>query len=103
MVSRILVSNRRATSAVFFAGSEDSSNSQYRMLLARGQFVGLPRDKMAKTCSTWPHGYVKMNIKRVDFVNVFNANHAHVVQGDYRESHQTYCDLMNISVDRVED
>lgn len=103
MVSKILVSIRRAASAVIFAASGDSANSRYRMLLARGQFIGLPRDKMAETCSAGPHGYVKMNIKRVDFVNVFNANHPYVVPGDHRESLQTYCDLMNISVDRVED
>jgi len=73
------------------------------MFLARGQFVGFPREKMAEVCSAWLHGYMKMNIKPVDFVNVFNANHPHVVPGDHRESLQTYCDLMNISVDRVED
>jgi L-fucose isomerase-like protein len=103
MVSKILVSIRRAASAVIFAASGDSANSRYRMLLARGRFSGLPRDKMAETSSAGPRGYVKMNIKRIDFVNVFNANHPYVVPGDLRESLQTYCELMNISADRVED
>lgn len=78
-------------------------NGKYRMFLAHGEFVDFPREKTAETCSAWPHGYVKMNIEPADFVNVFNANHAHVVPGDHRESLQIYCDLMNIPVDRVED
>ena len=78
-------------------------NGKYRMFLARGEFVDFPREKMAETCSAWPHGYVKMNIEPADFVNVFNANHAHVVPGDHRESLQIYCDLMDIPVDKVED
>jgi len=44
-----------------------------------------------------------MNMTSVDFVNVFNADYAHAVPGYYRESLQTYCDLIKISVDRVED
>lgn len=75
----------------------------YRMFLARGEFVDFPRQKMAETCSAWPHGYVKMNIKPADFVNVFNANHAHIVPGDHRQALKMYCEFMRIPVDEVED
>ncbi len=76
-------------------------NGKYRMFLARGEFVDFPREKMAETCSAWPHGYVKMNVDPKDFVDMFNANHAHVVPGDHRQALEIYCDLMNIEVDRV--
>ena len=102
-MSRILVLIMRATLVVIFAPSGGSANNRYRMLLSRGQFVGLPRQKTSETCNAQPHGHVKMNMTSVDFVNVFNPNYAHVVPSDYRESLQAYCDLMKISVDRVED
>jgi L-fucose isomerase len=76
-------------------------NGKYRMFLARGEFVDFPREKMAETCSAWPHGYVKTDIEPADFIEVFNANHAHVVPGDHRQALEIYCDLMNIEVDRV--
>ena len=76
-------------------------NDRYRMFLSRGEFVDFPREKMSETCSAWPHGYVKMDIGPADFVEVFNANHAHVVPGDHRQALELYCDMMNIEVDRV--
>jgi L-fucose isomerase len=78
-------------------------NGGYRMFLARGEFVDFPREKMAETCSAWPHGYVKMNIKPAEFINIFNANHTHVVPGDHRQALKIYCELMNIPIDEVED
>jgi len=73
---------------------------KYRMFLAKGEFVDFPREKMGETCSAWPHGYVKMDVSPTDFVEVFNANHAHVVPGDHRGAIELYCDLMGIEVDR---
>ena len=44
-------------------------NNRYRMFLARGEFIAQPRAKLAQTCPSWPHGFVKMNIRvgRVPF------------------------------------
>ena len=78
-------------------------DGQYRMFLAHGEFVDFPREKMAETCAAWPHGYVKMNIRPDDFVNIFNTNHVHVVPGDHRRALKIYCELMNIPIDEVED
>lgn len=75
----------------------------YRMFLAKGQFVDCAREKMNETCPAWPHGYVKMNIKPKEFLNVFNTNHAHVIPGDHTQSIEMYCKLMNITVDKIED
>ena len=76
-------------------------DGRYRMFIGRGRFVDFEREKMAETCSAWPHGYVKMDIKPNDFLEVFNSNHAHVVPGDHRESLEIYCKLMDIDVDMV--
>ena len=76
-------------------------DGRYRMFLARGEFISQPRAKLAETCPSWPHGFVKMNIEPEEFVSRFNTNHAHVVPGDQTESVEIYCDLMDIPVDRV--
>ncbi len=73
----------------------------YRMFLARGEFVDLPRETMKATCGAWPHGYVKMDIEPEAFLNMFNTNHAHVIPGDHRRSLELYCRLMDIELDRV--
>ncbi|HBO42749.1 MAG TPA: L-fucose isomerase [Planctomycetaceae bacterium] len=74
----------------------------YRLFAARGEFVECPREKMAETCSSWPHGYVKMGIDPRDFIDSFNANHAHVVPGDHLETLTIWGELMGIPVDLVE-
>ncbi|MBE7557899.1 L-fucose isomerase [bacterium] len=76
-------------------------SGEYRMFLARGRFVDMPREKMAETCAAWPHGYVEMNVAPNDFLSVFNTNHLHVVPGDHREALEFYCRLLKIPVDRV--
>ncbi len=76
-------------------------NGQYRMFLAPGEFVDFPREKMAETCSAWPHGYVRMNVDPKEFLSVFNANHAHVIPGNHLQALEFYCKMMNIPVDRV--
>jgi L-fucose isomerase len=76
-------------------------NGRYRMFIGLGEFVDFEREKMSQTCAAWPHGYVVMDVDPTDFVDMFNANHAHVVPGDHRQSLEIYCDLMNIEVDRA--
>jgi L-fucose/D-arabinose isomerase len=77
-------------------------SGQYRLFVARGEFVEFPREKMAETCAAWPHGYVRMAIDPRDFVETFNTNHAHVVPGDHREALSIYGELMGIPVDRID-
>jgi len=74
---------------------------QYRMFLARGEFVEFPREKMAETCASWPHGFVRLNVTPEAFIEVFNTNHAHVVPGDHRLALRMYCDFMGIPVDEL--
>jgi len=76
-------------------------DGEYRMFAGRGEFVDFPRDKMAETCSAWPHGYVRMDIELKEFLAVFNTNHAHVVPGDHIEALEFYCELMDIQMDKV--
>jgi len=78
-------------------------DGKYRMFVARGEFVDFPPEKMKETCAAWPHGYVKMGIDYQEFVDVFNANHLHVVPGDHREALQLYCELMDIDIDLMDD
>jgi len=75
---------------------------EYRMFMARGEFVAFPREKMAETCAAWPHGYVKMNVAPKDFVRRFGANHAHVVPGNHLEALRTYCELMDMPLDETD-
>jgi L-fucose isomerase len=77
-------------------------NGKYRMFIARGEFVDFPREKMAETCSAWPHGYIRLGIRPKDFLEVFNANHLHVVPGDQVKALEMYCELMDIGVDKAE-
>jgi len=65
------------------------------------EFIDQPRAKLAETCASWPHGFVKMNIEPEDFISRFNTNHAHVIPGVHTESLEIYCDLMEIPVDKV--
>jgi L-fucose isomerase len=72
---------------------------EYRMFIARAEFVDFPREKMAETCSVWPHGYVRMNAEPENLINMYNTNHAHVVPGDHRRALQYYCEFMGIPAD----
>jgi L-fucose isomerase len=74
---------------------------KYHMFVARGEFIDFPREKMAETCAAWPHGYIKLDIHPKDFIDVFNANHAHVVPGDHVKALEMYCELMDIAVDKA--
>jgi L-fucose isomerase len=76
-------------------------DNRYRMFVARGEFIDQPRAKLAETCASWPHGFVKMNIEPEDFISRFDTNHAHVIPGAHTESLEIYCDLMEIPVDKV--
>ena len=76
-------------------------DGQYRMFVARGEFVDFPREKMAETCPAWPHGFVKLDIRPQDFIEAFNTNHAHVVPGDHVKALGIYCELMGIAVDKA--
>ena len=76
---------------------------KYRMFLAHGEFVDMPREKMAETCSVWPHGYIRMNVKPYEFLEMFSTNHVHVIPGDHTKAIRMYCDLMDIEVDTVRD
>ena len=71
-------------------------DGEYRMFLARGEFVDFPRAKMAETCSAWPHGYVRMNAQPADLIDMYHTNHAHVIPGDHRRALKYYCELMEI-------
>jgi len=78
-------------------------DGKYRMFTARGEFVEFPAEKMAETCSAWPHGYIKIDADISDFIDVFNTNHLHVVPGDHRQALQIYCELMDIEIDKLGD
>jgi L-fucose isomerase len=71
-------------------------NGDYRMFIAKGEFVDFPREKMAETCAAWPHGYVRMNVQPREFIDCYDTNHAHVVPGSHTQALQFYCDLMGI-------
>jgi L-fucose/D-arabinose isomerase len=72
---------------------------EYRMFIALAEFVDFPREKLAETCSPWPHGYVRMNAEPEELIDMYNTNHAHVVPGDHRRSLQYYCEFMGIPAD----
>lgn len=76
-------------------------DGSYRLFAARGEFVDFPREKMAETCASWPHGYIAMDIDPHDFVDVFNTNHAHVVPGNHLQTLVTWGELMGVPVDLV--
>ena len=71
------------------------------MFVARGELIAQPRAKLAQTCASWPHGFVKMNSEPEEFISRFNTNRAHVVPGVHTESLENYCELMDIPVDKV--
>ena len=48
-------------------------DGKYHMFIARGEFVDFPREKMAETCSAWPHGYIRLDIRPKDFLEVFQC------------------------------
>lgn len=78
------------------------TGEDYRMFLARGEFVDLPRETMRETCPAWPHGYLRMNIGPKEFLERFHTNHAHVIPGDHVQALEIYCRLMNIPCDKTE-
>jgi L-fucose isomerase len=77
-------------------------DGEYRMFIARGEFVDFPRDKMSETCPAWPHGFVRMNASPTELIDTYNANHIHVIPGDHRQALKFYCGMMGIQADVVD-
>jgi L-fucose isomerase len=76
-------------------------DGEYRLFVAKGGLVDQPREKTAATCPAWPHGFLRLGVEPRDFVERFNANHAHIVPGDHREALGIYGEAMGIPVDCV--
>jgi len=72
------------------------NNSQYEMIIFKGELVELPPEKTKETCWQWPHGFAKINIPPEQLIDLYDSNHCHIVYGDYTREMVKVCEMLNI-------
>ena len=55
----------------------------YRMLIAKGEALDLPLEQVEGASTIWPHAFIRLAIRPQELVETLQANHLHLVQGDY--------------------
>jgi L-fucose isomerase len=71
-------------------------NRAYVMLVATGEALEMPLEKIKETNSQQPHVFVKLDCPPDRFVESLRSNHIHVVQGDWKEELLVTCKVLDI-------
>ena len=74
---------------------------KYRMVMFRGQFVSMPKEREKLTNKEWPHNFVKLDFDYHIFLDNFDANHAHAVYGDHIKELTMICKMLGIDVEML--
>ena len=72
----------------------------YRMLIGLAKTVELPPEQVEGAAPIWPHAFLRWDVEPQDLIEALEANHVHLVQGDYREELRQFCRFAG--VDTVE-
>jgi L-fucose isomerase len=71
-------------------------NREYVMLIAGGEALSMPLEKINETNSQQPHVFVRLDCPQDRFVDSLRSNHIHVVYGDCREELLVTCEVLDI-------
>ncbi len=71
---------------------------EYRLTVARAEFVELPREELKKSIWPWAHAIVKLPVEPLEFLQTISANHVHAVAGDYVDELTEFCEMAGIEV-----
>ena len=69
---------------------------RYVMLIATGNAIAMPLEKIKETNSQQPHVFVKLDCPQDRFVESLRSNHIHVTQGDWKEELLVTCKVLDI-------
>lgn len=71
-------------------------NREYVMLVAGGEALPIPLEKINETNSQQPHVFVRLDCPPDRFIESLRSNHIHVIYGDCREELLVTCDVLGI-------
>ena len=72
------------------------SSNGYKMLITNGETIKYPINKVMGAAANWPHAFVKIGLNPEKVIQKLEANHLHLVAGDYREELIRFCNMMDI-------
>lgn len=72
------------------------SPAGYQMVIARGEAQKYPLRDVTGANPQWPHAFVRLGVPPEEVVQVLQANHVHVVAGDYQTELIKLCRMLNI-------
>lgn len=73
----------------------------YRMLIGLAKTVELPLGEVEGAAAVWPHAFLRWDVQPQDLVETLEANHLHLVQGDYREELRQFCRFTGVTTTEV--
>ena len=68
----------------------------YRMVIGRAEAKAFPLADVVGASPQWPHAFMQLNVAPEELVMTLQANHIHVVAGDYRKELSNLCRILNI-------
>jgi L-fucose isomerase len=68
----------------------------YRMTIARGESRKFPLREVTGSQPQWPHAFVHLDLQPDELIQKLQANHMHIVAGDYTQELIKFCRIMNI-------
>jgi L-fucose isomerase-like protein len=74
-------------------------NGNYKMVVAKGKFIEKkPDPNIPAENLPWPKAHVQFNFNPRIFVEEYDSQHAHIVEGDYVEECKNIGELLNMDV-----
>ena len=74
---------------------------RYKFTLFKGVFTSFPEEKLAETCSVWPHGFVAVQGDPDRLIDRYENNHIHGIAGDYIAEIEKFCALKQIDCEVI--
>ena len=74
---------------------------QYKFTLFKGTFKYFPEEKLAETCSAWPHGFVAVQADPEQLIDRYDNNHIHGISGDYIAEIVKFCAIKQIECEVI--
>jgi L-fucose isomerase-like protein len=66
------------------------------MLFARAQALEYPIQDVVGVGPNWPHAFVRLDVPPKTLIESLQANHVHLVAGDYRAELAKLCRMLNV-------
>ena len=75
--------------------------SNYKMIVAEGEFIDMPREQLRETTWPWPHAFFRGNFDYERFLNTISANHIHSIPGLVASRLEYFCNILKIEYVRL--